>query len=281
MTTRIMVVDDEPAIGKLLMYQLGSFGYQVSYIQDGLLALQRFALERPDLVLLDVMMPQINGWEVCRQIRACSSAPVIMLTAKSADTDVITGLCAGADDYIAKPFSMAQLQARIETVLRRAERARSPQERSRQPSRSDAHLLVPAQRSATRPAPAERAAPPSRGQQAAAALQPNSGIAPPRFGQQVRETRLSRGLSLHQVERACKIRWEFLQAIEQENFSYVPRDRLRPILKAYTEYLGLDLRELLGRSQIASKRTHLPPHFAVLMMATLVLIVVGLGLYWL
>ncbi len=114
MATRIMVVDDEPAIGKLLLYQLGGFGYQVSYIQDGVQALQRLLAERPDLVLLDVMMPRISGWEVCRQIRAYSSVPVILLTAKSADPDVVTGLDAGADDYVTKPFSMAQLHARIE-----------------------------------------------------------------------------------------------------------------------------------------------------------------------
>src|SRR3954466_1477344 len=120
MTTRIMVVDDEPAIGKLLLYQLSGFGYQVSYIQDGLSALQRLTAERPDLVLLDVMMPQISGWEICRQIRAYSTVPVIMLTAKSADPDIVTGLQAGADDYVTKPFSMAQLHARIEAVLRRA-----------------------------------------------------------------------------------------------------------------------------------------------------------------
>jgi two-component system, OmpR family, response regulator len=71
MTTRIMVVDDEPVIGKLLIYQLSGFGYQVSYFQDGLEALQQLPTTRPDLVLLDVMMPLISGWEVCRQIRAC------------------------------------------------------------------------------------------------------------------------------------------------------------------------------------------------------------------
>src|SRR5690242_6606104 len=120
MATRIMVVDDEPAIGKLFIYQLRGFGYEVSYVPDGLLALQRFVLEKPNLVLLDVMMPQINGWDVCRQIRACSSVPVIMLTAKGADPDIVAGLGAGADDYVTKPFSMVQLQARIEAVLRRA-----------------------------------------------------------------------------------------------------------------------------------------------------------------
>src|SRR5215213_311852 len=131
MATRIMVVDDEPAIGKLLLYQLSGFGYQVSYFQDGLSALQRLTAERPDLVLLDVMMPHISGWEICRQIRAYSTVPVIMLTGKSADPDIVTGLEAGADDYITKPFSMAQLHARIEAVLRRA----APVSQSRLPAR--------------------------------------------------------------------------------------------------------------------------------------------------
>src|SRR4051794_3740991 len=124
MATRIMVVDDEPAIGKLLLYQLRGFGYEASYVQNGLLALQHFILENPDVVLLDVMMPMISGWELCRQLRACSSVPVIMLTAKSADADIVSGLGAGADDYLTKPFSMVQLQARIEAVLRRTRPAR-------------------------------------------------------------------------------------------------------------------------------------------------------------
>src|SRR5947208_17134985 len=98
MTTRIMVVDDEPAIGKLLLHQLSGFGYQVSYIQDGLSALQRLTAERPDLALLDVMMPQISGWEICRQIRAYSTVAVIMLTANSADPDIISATTAGRDD---------------------------------------------------------------------------------------------------------------------------------------------------------------------------------------
>jgi DNA-binding response OmpR family regulator len=159
MTTRIMIVDDEPAIGKLLVYQLRSFGYQASYVDDGLAALRRFALEQPDLVLLDVMMPQISGWEVCRQIRACSTAPVIMLTAKGADPDVVTGLGAGADDYITKPFSMLQLQARIETALRRSAGPRASRGISRQQPRrpaptGDDHLLAPSERASTTATPA-------------------------------------------------------------------------------------------------------------------------------
>jgi DNA-binding response OmpR family regulator len=270
MTTRIMVVDDEPAIGKLLVYQLRSFGYQASYVDDGMAALRRFALEQPDLVLLDVMMPQISGWEVCRQIRACSSAPVIMLTAKGADPDVVTGLGAGADDYITKPFSMLQLQARIETALRRSADPRGARTASRhQPRRhrstgGEAYLPASAPRApASEPKPAERKPTEAR---------------PQLLGQRMREARLRRGFSLHQVERACKVRWEFLQAIEQENFAYVPREELRRALKVYAEYLGLDLRELLGHPKAASRRPLIPPHFAVVMTIMAVLIAVGLYL---
>src|SRR6476619_7176140 len=187
MTTRIMVVDDEPAIGKLLLYQLSGFGYQVSYIQDGLSALQRLTAERPDLVLLDVMMPQISGWEICRQIRAYSTVPVIMLTAKSADPDIVTGLEAGADDYITKPFKMAQLHARIEAVLRRV----APVSQSRLPARQV--LRADTAQSSQRPAQ------PARKQEIDRAdTQAEAPTARPfRLGQHIHEARLSQGLALH------------------------------------------------------------------------------------
>jgi len=271
MATRIMVVDDEPAIGKLLIYQLRGFGYQVSYVSDGMLALRHFVLEQPDLVLLDVMMPQISGWEVCRQIRACSSAPVIMLTAKGADADVITGLSAGADDYITKPFSMMQLQARIETVLRRSEGAHGIKAPSRSLPRYDPQLSGAAARTRAR----ALAAPWRQEAEPGATTQPRP---PQRLGQRLREARQSRGLALHQVERVCKVRWEFLQAIEQENFDYVPRLQLRRALKVYTEYLGLDLRDLTDRPRLAPKQSLFPPHFAIIMAVMVVLIAVGLYL---
>src|SRR6476646_10021134 len=157
MATRIMVVDDEPAIGKLLLYQLSGFGYQVSYVQDGLSALQRLTAERPDLVLLDVMMPQISGWEICRQIRAYSTVPVIMLTAKSADPDIVSGLQAGADDYVTKPFSMAQLHARIEAVLRRAAPAAQSRAGARQAAHADMTQAIPAPTQQARTLDMERA----------------------------------------------------------------------------------------------------------------------------
>jgi CheY-like chemotaxis protein len=270
------------------MYQLRGAGYEVSYVKDGLLALQRFVLERPDLVLLDVMMPQVSGWEVCRQIRACSSVPVIMLTAKNADPDVVIGLGAGADDYVTKPFSMVQLQARIKVVLRRAER--TPHERGgvRPIPRLDPHLTAPAEVYSARavalsppaPAPADTAI--ARQAPIGGPTTPEQpsppGEAPRRLGQRVREARQVRGLSLHQVERACKIRWEFLQAIEQENWAYVPRAQLQPALRTYTSYLGLDLRELLGRPAPARAQPFFPLHLAAFMAVVLVLLVVGLYL---
>jgi DNA-binding response OmpR family regulator len=266
MATRIMVVDDEPAIGKLLFYQLSGFGYQVSYIQDGLSALQRLTAERPDLVLLDVMMPQISGWEICRQIRAYSTVPVIMLTAKSADSDIVTGLQAGADDYITKPFSMTQLQARIEAVLRRAAPISPSRLVARQATRVETTQAIPT------PQPARTLA--VDGVHTPAQTPP----APPfRLGQHLHESRLSQGLTLHQVERACKIRWEFLQAIEHENWEYVPRKDLRRALSIYAKYLGIDLPNLIGRPK--KKRAQQP--FALPYAATLALVMVLLvvGIY--
>jgi DNA-binding response OmpR family regulator len=262
-----MVVDDEPAIGKLLVYQLRSFGYQASYVDGGLLALRRFALEQPDLVLLDVMMPEISGWEVCRQIRACSSAPVIMLTAKSADTDVVAGLGAGADDYITKPYSMAQLQARIEAVLRRSLAYHGLHAPSRPTQRRDPHLLAPAESAARAEEP--RAVP----EQAAAHCLPVE-----RLGQRLRAARQSRDLTLHQAERACNIRWEFLQAIEQDNFSYLPRRELRRALKVYTGFLGMDLRDMYGRPYPIAAPLSRQQHFAIILTMMVVLIAVGLYL---
>src|SRR4051812_14540635 len=267
MATRIMIVDDQPAIGKLLLYQLSGFGYQVSYIQDGLSALQRLTAERPDLVLLDVMMPQISGWEICRQIRAYSTVPVIMLTAKSADPDIVTGLVAGADDYITKPFSMAQLHARIEAVLRRAAQV----SQSRQPARQG--LRADTAQSSQIPAQQARIQEIDRVDSQAAAT-----ARPFRLGQHIHEARLSQGLALHQVERACNIRWEFLQAIEHENWDYVPREELRRALRGYTTYLGIDLERLIGRPRKKPALSQFPFPFAAVLTLVMVLLVVGIYL---
>ena len=268
MATRIMVVDDEPAIGKLLLYQLSGFGYQVSYLQDGLSALQRLTAERPDLVLLDVMMPHISGWEICRQIRAYSSVPVIMLTAKSADPDIVTGLQAGADDYVTKPFSMVQLHARIEAVLRRAAPASQSRLAARQAWRTDTTQSTPMPPPPARTPDIDRATAPTR----------TPPARPFRLGQHIHETRLSQGLALHQVERACKIRWEFLQAIEHENWEYVPHKELRRALPAYTEYLGIDLVALIGHQKKKRDQALFPLPYAATLALVMVLLVVGIYL---
>lgn len=275
MTIRIMVIDDEPAIGKLLTYQLTACGYQVSYIQDGLLALHKLYIEHPDLVLLDVMMPLISGWEVCRQIRACSLVPIIMLTGKNAEHDIVTGLSAGADDYVTKPFSLAQLQARIEAVLRRKPAASARQPVFRDPAR--------AAFAATHEQPAAPAGD-DAGQPVAPAPPPadaalDEAAPKPRVGVYIRNLRQSRGISLLQAERACNVRWEFLQAIEQENWTYIPSAELRRAMRLYGGYLGLDLYGLLVRRKAAPPvRAFSPRQLAAVMGMLMVLAIVSMYL---
>ncbi|HST43245.1 MAG TPA: response regulator transcription factor [Conexibacter sp.] len=120
-STRILLVDDEQSIQTLLSYPLRRDGYEVVQATDGREALERFD-ERPfDLVVLDVMLPQLDGLEVCRRLRSRSSVPIIMLTAKSEEIDKVVGLEIGADDYITKPFSMREFRSRVKAALRRSE----------------------------------------------------------------------------------------------------------------------------------------------------------------
>ena len=121
---RILLVDDEQSIQTLLTYPLRKEGYDVVSALDGQEALDRFAAEHFDLVVLDLMLPRVDGYEVCRQLRAKSGVPIIMLTAKAEEFDTVLGLELGADDYITKPFSMREFRSRVKAVLRRAERAR-------------------------------------------------------------------------------------------------------------------------------------------------------------
>ena len=118
---RILLVDDEHAVQKLLGYPLRKDGYEVVPATDGREALERFREGEFDLVVLDLMLPQVDGFEVCRQLRARSSVPIIMLTAKAEELDKVLGLELGADDYITKPFSMREFRSRVKAVLRRAE----------------------------------------------------------------------------------------------------------------------------------------------------------------
>lgn len=115
----ILIVDDEPNILDIVEAYLATQHYRVFRAQTGQEALEKFAGVQPDLVILDLMLPDLSGTEVCARIRQQSQVPIIMLTAKSAEKDVITGLQAGADDYVVKPFSPKELVARVEAVLRR------------------------------------------------------------------------------------------------------------------------------------------------------------------
>jgi len=119
--SRILLVDDEPLIAESLTYSLRLEGYDVKSLGDGAQVLQAVEEYQPDLVVLDVMLPGISGLEVCRRLRARSSIPVIMLTARGEEIDRVMGLEVGADDYLAKPFSFRELLARIRSILRRVE----------------------------------------------------------------------------------------------------------------------------------------------------------------
>src|SRR4051794_6248375 len=116
---RILLVDDEQAVQKLLTYPLRKEGYEVVEARDGQEALDRFGEERFDLVVLDIMLPKLDGIEVCRRLRTRSQVPIIMLTAKGDEIDKIAGLEMGADDYITKPFSVREFRSRVKAALRR------------------------------------------------------------------------------------------------------------------------------------------------------------------
>ena len=119
MPKRILIVDDEPLIVKGLKYSLEQDGYETESAQDGEEAVSKFFAGQYDLVLLDVMLPKLDGISVCQRIREHSNVPIIMLTAKGEDMDKILGLEYGADDYMTKPFNILEVKARIKTILRR------------------------------------------------------------------------------------------------------------------------------------------------------------------
>jgi len=121
MARRILVVEDETTLRETLADALEAGGFQVVQTDDGSEALARFRSDRPDLVLLDLMLPELSGIEVCRIIRSESSVPIVMLTAKDSELDKVVGLELGADDYLTKPFSLRELTARIRALFRRSE----------------------------------------------------------------------------------------------------------------------------------------------------------------
>ena len=116
---KILIVDDDKNICELLRLYIEKEGYAAALAHDGREALQKFETEKPDLIILDVMMPELDGWQVCREIRKNSDIPIIMLTAKGETFDKVLGLELGADDYVTKPFDSKEIVARIKAVLRR------------------------------------------------------------------------------------------------------------------------------------------------------------------
>src|SRR6266487_6932073 len=123
-SSTILLVDDEDSVQKLLAYPLERDGFRVVSARDGEEALERFADEQVDLVVLDLMLPKLDGLEVCKRLRAQSSVPIIMLTARDDELDKVLGLELGADDYITKPFSIREFRSRVRALLRRASVAR-------------------------------------------------------------------------------------------------------------------------------------------------------------
>jgi DNA-binding response OmpR family regulator len=119
----ILLVEDEPTLRETLAYNLEQDGYRVITAADGREALERFRAHPPDLLILDLMLPELSGMEVCRIVRQTSDVPILMLTARDSEIDKVVGLEVGADDYVTKPFSLRELQARIRALLRRTDPA--------------------------------------------------------------------------------------------------------------------------------------------------------------
>lgn len=130
MSIRVLIIEDDPNIAELIRLYLEKDGAQVVISHDGKDGLDTFQKIHPDIILLDIMLPELDGWTVCREIRKTSDTPIIMLTAKDETVDKVTGLSLGADDYISKPFDMKEVIARIHAVLRRSSSADTTQNKT-------------------------------------------------------------------------------------------------------------------------------------------------------
>jgi len=145
-SARILIVDDEPPIVEMLAYNLERANYRVSVAMDGEEALARARQEQPDLIILDLMLPRLDGLEVCRALRRERDVPIIMLTARDSEVDRVVGLELGADDYVVKPFSVRELVARVKSVLRRT--VQRPAATAADPVRAGALRVEPARHEA-------------------------------------------------------------------------------------------------------------------------------------
>jgi len=142
-SSTILLVDDEDSIQTLLTYPLERDGYRVVQARDGEEALRRFADEDVDLVVLDVMLPRLDGLEVCKRLRSVSSVPIIMLTARGEELDKVLGLELGADDYITKPFSIREFRSRVRALLRRAASPHVERDRDEVIQRDELRIDIP------------------------------------------------------------------------------------------------------------------------------------------
>jgi two-component system KDP operon response regulator KdpE len=145
MNHKILVIDDDKDLAQMLKAQLELMDYNVVTAANGRDGLKKSYQVRPDLVVLDIMMPDMDGWETCNRLRELSNVPIIMLTARNMKGDVVKGLESGADDYLTKPFSSAELNARIQAVLRRSKEANSPN-KTRPTFYSNGYLSIDAER---------------------------------------------------------------------------------------------------------------------------------------
>ena len=131
----VLVVEDDPATREAITYNLERDGHRVLTAADGVAGLDAAREQRPDLLLLDIMLPRLSGLDVCRMLRSEQSVPILLLTARGAEADIVTGLDLGADDYITKPFSMRELRARVAAALRREHRPRAETREGDAPAR--------------------------------------------------------------------------------------------------------------------------------------------------
>jgi len=127
MAKKVLIIEDDNNIAELLRLYLEKDGFIVTIAENGAVGLEKFQQIKPDLILLDIMMPVLDGWGVCREVRAVSNVPIIMLTAKGETIDKVSGLEMGADDYIVKPFEVGELMARVHAVLRRFDSNNGPE----------------------------------------------------------------------------------------------------------------------------------------------------------
>lgn len=242
-SAHILVVEDDPAIGRLLLMHLREAGWQAMLANTGMAALRLWASDCFQIILLDVMLPDLSGWELCQQFRAESNVPILMLTAKASDDDVVRGLNLGADDYLTKPFSQAQLIARVQRLIKRQA------------------LLEPAQPISSVLIEQPEAAP----------IRSLSGAA------LLREARQKAGLSLYAAERRTGIRWDYLQAIEQGSFMQIPLKQIKPLLLQYCELLQVDARPIFAHAQqvyLASPEYHPRRNWQWLVAVSCIIVIV-------